>query len=162
MAQELKFRVWDKIKKVFIDSENYSWGNRVGESGQLFIDLNGQLHIAVFPCGNGDNSADSVFDKIPNQDRYVIQQFTGLKDKDGKEIYEGDIIDFSFSYGHERDSTGDVYGYFEVIFQDCEFVMKGINKWEDELEILPLSYRQEKRDNFKVCGNIFENPDLIK
>jgi hypothetical protein len=77
----------DKIKKVFIDSENYSWGNRVGESGQLFIDLNGTNYILLFfPLGIGDNSADSCLTKFLIKMRYVIQTIYGLKDKAARNL----------------------------------------------------------------------------
>lgn len=72
-------------------------------------------------------------------------QFTGLTDKNGKEIYEGDILRHDFSPGRT-----------EVII--CQ---------EENIIALIMKLRNYKRmndlnDRFEVIGNIYENPELLK
>ena len=74
-----------------------------------------------------------------------IMQYTGLKDKNGKEIYEGDILQ---GIGNVR----------KVVFneENCSFMLKEI-KLRKELFLLT----KEKSKNLEVIGNIYENEELI-
>jgi len=73
-----------------------------------------------------------------------VGQFTGLKDKNGKEIYEGDI------------TADDIYGNYTVKWSDndCLFFLN-----HEELDSKDL-YKQ-KAEVIEVIGNIYENPDLL-
>lgn len=78
---------------------------------------------------------------LGNDKHFDIMQYTGLKDKNGKEIYEGDI---------GTDINDDMY---EVRFDDGAFVVI-----RDGNVIEPLS---EVESYMEVIGNIYENPELI-
>lgn len=80
-------------------------------------------------------------------DRNTVGQYTGLKDKNGKEIYEGDIIDH-FA----------VYGY--VIFEDGMFTLNTSANNQFGNHKQPICYVDTTQ--CEVIGNTYENPELLE
>lgn len=107
--------------------------------------------------GNGDIwiiDEDSVAgDWIVNNDLDLMQS-TGLKDKNGKEIFEGDIVQYQNSKVPSADSKG-VIRYFD------NWAMFGIDIEHNEPRAL---FFNGLADNIslEVVGNIYENPELIE
>jgi hypothetical protein len=108
--REIKFRVWD-------NQGDFYWGEREGMDFKK---------IAF-------NFYDSLFEEC----RLVFQQYTGLLDKNGKEIYEGDFIRFDNQEGVWPDQVG---RNIEVKYP---FICGNAHLGE-------------------VIGNIFENKDLLE
>ena len=100
----------------------------------------------------GENGIKDCFslrsDGVYNDD-YILMQFTGLIDKNGKEVYEGDIVI------HDSEKIVVSYGIQSV----DAFEGAGFNLW---------SFYGEKLGGFRlqseieIIGNIFENPELLK
>jgi len=90
--------------------------------------------------------------------QYEVMQFTGLKDKNGKDIYEGDICKFYedketdiFFHGLAYVNNDTVGGSWKII--KCD------NEGGEEYGIDSSSFWNE---DFEIIGNIYENPDIIK
>ncbi len=124
MNRELKFRIWDTQNKSFIkDPTRYK---------SLAISCDGR---GVY-SGKYDDCVE---------DRYIIQQYTGLKDRNGKQIFEGDIVLSTCPKILNDNFSG------EVIFDEGSFLVKINNT-----DIRGVS------DELEIVGNIFENPELLK
>lgn len=120
--RELKFRVWSE------------------EDREYRTDLN------VFRLVEGKIFCTSPSYSLEG-DRFDIEQYTMLRDKNGKEIYEGDIV--SYDYG---------FGTYIVTYRryDASFVLED----DDREEILNLVL--SGHPFYKVIGNIHENPELLE
>lgn len=80
------------------------------------------------------------------------QQFTGLTDRHGKEIYEGDLVKFTGKTKRDKIRT------YEVVWDDhrSRFIGKHV-AYEDQW--MPI---RRFANEHEVVGNIYENPDLLK
>jgi len=93
-------------------------------------------------------------DLIDVDDRFVLMQFTGLKDKGGKEIYEGDVV-MQGNFGIENKGEkcpAEVYWNQNAWYVRTEKGHTGLH---------PL-WIHSQEFGAEVIGNIYENPDLIK
>ena len=82
-------------------------------------------------------------------EKYHLMQYTGLKDKNGVEIYEGDII-----VGTYKDMGTDT-GL--VVFKGCGFKVEIPNVGDDEL----VDWERYS-DSIEVIGNIYDNPEMLE
>ena len=125
MNRPIKFRVWDKRETKGRSTQNMLYDAQLHHLWQDFVDYPG----------------------------YELMQYTGLTDKNGKEIYEGDIVQYNQNSSYDN--------------------MDFIAKWsDDKLGFIFQSNSGEQLVNqtphlnrfkhLEVVGNIFENPELLK
>ena len=124
--REIKFRAWVKEKKAIFEV--------------ILIDyVTKKVTYLLERVGHLLSIRDAKFNDIE------LMQYTGLKDKNGKEIYEGDIIKF-------------LNGIFEVIWcnEKASFMLK--NKEYKEF----LNFIYENNNGMEIVGNIYQNLELYE
>ena len=156
--RELKFRAWDKINKIYI-----------------YVTLGDLI------CG----ACTETGDKKLSGNEQIWEQYTGLSDENGREIYEGDVIEYVFNVREAEVSViGEVcffegqgaYGIKNVKYNNQElrrlcdkenehagevFCSAGYdNTGEDQTLIFADYYFVE--DDMEILGNIHENPELLE
>lgn len=135
-----------------------------------YLDINFDGRINARGGDDGGKSGLWEHDVTLEKDRLVLMQFTNLKDKNGKEIYEGDIIHNHWhGVGHkdigknwevkfgEHATSGDYYASLAYGWY-AKSERGDPQDREHELFSLPTDEEQ----GLEVIGNIYENPELLK
>lgn len=122
--KSLKFRVWDKERECYVD-----------EAELAGITPDGKYILYI---------EEEEISKLEIECNYVVEQYTGLKDKNDKEIYEGDIVEYDWYIMNDKS-----YRVKEkVVFDDM-----GARLGNDRIR---------NCSNVEVIGNIHENADLLE
>lgn len=127
MSREIKFKIWDKTFKKFL-KDDYESKNVIDRDGNLF------MYVL------SETFRDLYFYKLLKN--IEISEYTGLKDSEGYEIYEDDIV------WNEWDEE-----YQVIIFDEGEYKLMG----ESHIQNL-----YDNLDYIDVRGNIYENLELVK
>lgn len=152
MERIFKFRVWDVENKIMLDWSQI-WHSLVKLPREH---LDGFDKDFWFPF-------ISLAIQSP-ETKYIVQQFTGLKDKNSKEIYEGDILDARVDDEVIPDLKK--FKYKLLVYwnnRNHTWATKTKNVSDYECETFPFrgSHYEILLDKSKVIGNIFETPELL-
>lgn len=126
MSREIKFRAWDLFRKKMCYGNNYAL-------------LFNSSEVVEWKC------------QINFIGQLVPMQYTGLKDKNGKEIYEGDVVQESLWI--DGNFITNCIKVFTVIYQGVSFQYQPIVKSNHTVN--PIGTTVE------IIGNIYENPELL-
>jgi len=133
--REIKVRFWDEVNNKFWHGGEE--GEGIGEECFQTFFVEGSLVGMMGESVNvGCGEYDTIERKLPGS------QYTGLKDKNGVEIYERDIVESNWGYR------------FPIFFED------GCYKTESE-DFEVINENQINYYELKVIGNIFEHPELL-
>ena len=143
--REYKFRGKDKntgkwVYGFYLEQDTYNMGSKNTKKDLLIKD-------AGVIVQNSEHDSGVVVDKE------TLGQYTGLKDKNGKEIYEGDII---FIKGETE--LLDIKGKVEYSNTFAQFIITNTGSVANETE--PLGDYEE--ENIEVIGNEFDKPELLE
>lgn len=187
--REIKFRAWsNKFKRMFRVSEVYMTRDGyvhgtvdAGFSNEYFQYLTDEerksplnyIGRVDFVKSNDGRTAGLFQD--PTDEPFYLIQYTGLKDKNGKEIYEGDIVKYSFKDGEHINTR-----FMQIYNDGVNFKMKELyrNYWLEKVDgVLKIKHghlTKYKGDVnllcdvstilywYEVIGNIYENPELLE
>ena len=143
MKDRFRFRVWDKKnKRMLYKIENaYDGGGVEDEKGNEVVDCSADCFSYFLPYYEEDENEE-----------FVVEQCTGLKDKNGRLIYENDVVNITV------DAVTIPLKYmdclFKVIWADIGFCFEMLNE-NDGLGFCECF-------EYEVIGNIHENPELLE
>lgn len=127
MAREIKFRFWDTVHKEM------------------------KYDITCILIGYFAGTLSEFFNKL---DAAIPMQYTGLLDKQGREIYEGDIVEWV---------ADDMFKSGIIIFENGCFQIKGLRCSLGDFSRFQTDVCHfAGDDNWRVIGDVYSNPELLK
>lgn len=129
MNREIKFRGWNKEKRKMYGNVHFAYD-----------------HLKDIP-------ATTFGEIVTYQDEWDAMQFTGVKDKNGKEIYEGDILNSLYRNDGRT-------GTYQVLWNDggaCFYGRRHGKHQQISVFVTPSDWTR-----CEIIGNVWENPELLK
>lgn len=139
--REIKFRAYDKHTKIMLPIVDII---KFTKSEAINIMRDGAYGVGI---------------NIQYQPQIELMQFTGLHDKNGKEIYEGDVVKVnahSYDFGFEKDRIGEIR-----FIEGCFGFYKQLSEKEYLFNELSTESGYGELEYYEVIGNIYENPELL-
>ena len=140
---------------------------KVNEKGlDKFWEYGGIIHITERYKDEEDFEECDIWQLINtdgvsfNVDETTIGEYTGLKDKNEKEIYEGDIVKInahSYDFGFEKDRIGEIR-----FIEGCFGFYKQLSEKKYLFNELSTESGYGELEYYEVIGNIYDNPELLE
>ena len=129
--RDIKFRCWDTENKEMLEVQELDYEDS----------YNGQPMIRT-----------TMYSDYFDTEDMILMQYVGLKDKNEKEIYEGDIVKFRFK--DDREEFPDLIGYIEYQTTFTAFRIMS-NQGSFKIDITEIKF-------IEVIGNIYKNLELLE
>jgi uncharacterized phage protein (TIGR01671 family) len=144
MKREIRFRAWDKVHECYLYDVQGAYDTLSG----------------CVKYENGENAVydEECFDGFLDNDQYVVEQFTGLTDVNGRKIYEGDILKVTGEDGESYVATVKWFGDEDYPAFDLEGIPA---VWNYDANALATIF-QSGVETCEVIGNIFEDKQLLE
>ena len=140
MSRDIKYRVWDKTSDSMLYQDDFE---------RVEIDTKNKMVTLI-----AEEESDKSHYVLDYEDgiEAEIMRYTGLKDKNGKEIYEGDIVSFYNDEEYRFKSTNAL-----VIYDSAAFMLEHKKLGKEYLGEIDI-----ENMCIKIIGNIYENPELLE
>jgi uncharacterized phage protein (TIGR01671 family) len=139
-VREIKFRVW------FVPSSKMYFGvNVISTPNQ---------GVALEKYKDGDRSRENLRFYSPLDEECILMQFTCVRDKNGREIYEGDIV--RWNHGADQNDNG----VHAVEFRGGAYCLADPARYA--LRVFCRPFGGDVAERIEVLGNIYENPELLQ
>ena len=132
----IKYKIWDKENKKFLED--------VWETDYAILP-NG-IVIEMYDNGFGESYS------VHNLDNIEVLQFTGFKDKNDKDIYEGDILRYKFPYDKR------VIHISPVSYLETQSSFGIVDLYGNNIPLYDIACKEYA----EIIGNIYENKELLK
>jgi len=141
--REIKFRVWDSLQKKYA----FNGFHVIGE-----VTVFGGIDMVISETREARFAAQGYETSIEAWNDFEMEEWTGFVDKNGKDVYEGDII--------QKDIADGILGTTSITFEHGSYVE---SKYRYDLSFIAgLGVHSDTLSDFIIIGNVRENPDLLK
>ncbi len=143
--REILFRGKKHRKSVF-DKTDWVYGS--------LIDSGNHDQVAIYPWINGASTMSVrqlVYSRMEGVKHETVGQYTGLTDKNGKKIFEGDVVLYPWNDEDKPER-------FTIKFKDGHFVASPVKETDDYWDFMVGGYSEE----MEIIGNIHDNPELLQ
>ena len=132
----IKYKLWDKKNKKFLEDDY----------GTDYAILPNGIVIKMYDNGFGEGYS------VHNLNNIKILQFTGLKDKNYKDIYEGDILRYKFPYDRR------IIHISAVSYLETQSSFGIVDLYRNSIPLYDITCKEYA----EIIGNIYENKELLK